>query len=184
MLLDYVKQLKASHGFPGDAPMDPARRGAAVAGIARDAPEYSSEVKQRVVASAVSQQVKAGARALLREHYTRDDRMACQACHEPMPFKVNGQWYFEAVEVIPGRKRLHEANYLALCPLCAAMYKNVREPDDEELMDRIDALDITSNSPVMAVPIALDGTPRQLLFTGKHALDLQTSLGEAGEARP
>ena len=43
--------------------------------------------------------------------------MFCQACQKVMPFKRrDGEWYFEAIPFVGGRKKVHRANALALCP--------------------------------------------------------------------
>ena len=71
----------------------------------------------------------------LKEQYTNDaGQMVCQICKEELPFKKrNGEYYFEAVEAFSKDyfTREHEAQFLALCPLCAAMYNEFVKCDKE-----------------------------------------------------
>ena len=66
-------------------------------------------------------------RTHLRAQYTRDNKMECQMCKQDMPFKKRNSEddYFEAVEALRRDHfpKEHEAQYLALCPECAAKYK-------------------------------------------------------------
>ncbi len=77
------------------------------------------------------------AQTWLRNYYTNSDsEMVCQICREEMPFKkLNGEYYFEAVEAFNrdyfGSE--YEAQYLALCPLCAAKYKVLIKTDKANL---------------------------------------------------
>jgi hypothetical protein len=74
----------------------------------------------------------------LRNQYTNDQgEMVCQICHGEMPFrKRDGDHYFEAVEILSADELAQEqaVQYLALCPLCAAKYKEFikREPEAVE----------------------------------------------------
>ena len=62
----------------------------------------------------------------LCEQYTNDaGQMVCQVCKNEMPFKKrDGEYYFVAVEALSRDyfRKEHVGQYLALCPLCAAMY--------------------------------------------------------------
>ena len=60
--------------------------------------------------------------------------MVCQICKEEMPFrKRDGAHYFEKKEVLSIKflPKEHEAQYLALCPLCAAKYDEFVKTNDE-----------------------------------------------------
>ncbi len=109
--------------------------------------------------------------------------MHCQACHQPSEFKVSDEWYFEKVEFVRDRKQLHRQNYLALCPLCAAKYKYVRQPDDERLLSALADLEVPAGAGTVSLAITLNGKSIELKFTGKHAVDLKAVLDAAGEAR-
>ena len=70
--------------------------------------------------------VKAEAEQYLRQHYRNEEgEMTCQICKGPLPFKLDdGTEFFEAVEFLPGLKKRHFQNYLALCPNHSAMYRH------------------------------------------------------------
>ncbi len=77
--------------------------------------------------------------AWLRNQYTNEsDQMVCQICKEEMPFrKRNGAHYFEKKELLTKNflPKEHEAQYLALCPLCAAKYEEFVKTDDEVMTE-------------------------------------------------
>lgn len=113
----------------------------------------------------------------LRNQYTNEsDEMICQICKEEMPFKKrNGEYYFESVEVLSGKyfAKEHEAQYLALCPLCAAKYKEFIKKDEsamEELCERIR----TSETP--EIPIRFGNEEATIRFVEKHFNDLVTII--------
>lgn len=80
----------------------------------------------------------------LKGQYTDGDRqMVCQICKDKMPFKKrDGEYYFEAVEAFSKDHfpLEHEAQFLALCPLCAAMYKEFVKRDDKAMTELVEAL--------------------------------------------
>jgi hypothetical protein len=93
-----------------------------------------------------------------------------------MPFKKrNGKYYFEAIEALSGDyfSKEHEAQYLALCPLCAAMYKEFVKHDEGAMESLKNAL-INSEEP--EVPLQLGELNTSLKFVGTHFLDIKTIL--------
>lgn len=93
-----------------------------------------------------------------------------------MPFTLkDGSWYFEAVQFVPGRKRVHKANALAMCPLCAAReYKYV--PRDEGHCSYRGLVHDASSAPgdgSVELPVLIAGKRTVLRLTGKHTIDLQ-----------
>ncbi len=112
----------------------------------------------------------------LREWYTNDaQEMVCQICNMEMPFKRrDGLHYFEAVEVLAGRRlpKEHESQYLALCPTCAAKYTEFVKRDPEE-MDKVERALIAANG--HEISVRLDSTER-LRFAGDHLIDVQEIL--------
>ncbi len=108
----------------------------------------------------------------------------CQSCHSVMPFKLkDGSWYFEAVQFVPGRKRDHKANALAMCPLCAAKYRYARDTMDAALIDGLLEIVVSAGEGAVEFPVLISGERTSLRFTGKHAIDLQAALRVAGEER-
>ena len=113
----------------------------------------------------------------LRNQYTNeDDQMVCQICKEEMPFrKRNGDHYFEKKEVL-SRVHLpkeHEAQYLALCPLCAAMYEEFVKKDDDAMADLKDKL---AGAADLTVPISLGGHETSIRFVETHLYDLKAII--------
>ena len=128
-------------------------------------------------------------RTLLREWYTNDfGEMICQICKDAMPFKKNdGEYYFEAVEVLTIRftndelpenhfTKEAEAQYLALCPECAARYNYfVREVKAgikimEELRNQL------INSDSLEIPVCLGDLETNIRFVETHLHDLKAVL--------
>ncbi len=93
-----------------------------------------------------------------------------------MPFrKRNGEYYFEVVEAFGAEivnKEL-EAQYLALCPTCAAMYNEFMKHDTNAMtILRKELLDSTSGE----VPLTLGTLNTSIKFVEKHFLDFKTIL--------
>jgi hypothetical protein len=113
----------------------------------------------------------------LRNQYTNDaDQMVCQICKEEMPFrKRDGAHYFEKKEVL-SRKYLpkeHEAQYLALCPLCAAKYKEFVENDDDVMAELKEAIISAEDC---EIPISLGEEKTSIRFVETHFHDLKAII--------
>ena len=120
----------------------------------------------------------------LKNQYTNEyGQLTCQICKEEMPFKKrDGEYYFEAVEVLPREEYLpkeHEAQFLALCPLCAAMYKEFVKRDKDARKALVDALK-SSDKP--EVRLALGEWETSLRFVETHWQDMKTILQLTAEA--
>lgn len=184
-LAAFVREHAAISQFPDGPSEDPVRRAAVAAVDAVSAPEYSTSIRERSVVDGQSQ-ASAESKAYLRAQYTTTaGEMHCQACREPLPFKTkDGSWYFEAVRLVNARKQVHTANAIALCPLCAARYKYARGTKNEAILDELDSTTIDVGQGTVEIPVVLDGKRIKLGFTGKHAIDVKTALGVAGDERP
>ena len=117
------------------------------------------------------------AREWLKAEYTNNDRqMICQICQKEMPFKKrDGEYYFEAVEALNKEnftKEL-EAQFLALCPECAARYQEFIKRD-EDAMQRMIAQFIVSED--FQVPLQLGELKTNLRFVEKHWKDIKQIL--------
>ncbi|MEK6776019.1 MAG: hypothetical protein AABY87_03930 [bacterium] len=116
-------------------------------------------------------------RIYLREKYINNNRMVCQICKEEMPFKKrDGEYYFEAVEAL-SRDHFpveHEAQFLALCPLCAAMYKEFVK-NDEGAMEIFKNTLMNSETP--EVSLQLGDLNKSIRFVESHFSDIRTILG-------
>ena len=101
----------------------------------------------------------------------------CQMCGEPMPFKKRNsdEDYFEAVEAL-GTKYFpleHVAQYLALCPECAAKYKEhvKRHKNTQEELYKV-----VKDSDAPEVLLELSSFPISIQFKEKHWQDLKTVI--------
>jgi hypothetical protein len=117
----------------------------------------------------------------LRNQYTNEaDQMICQICKEEMPFrKRNKKHYFEKKEVLSKKylPKEHEAQYLALCPLCAAKYDEFVKKDDTVMTDlRKEIID----SDDCEVAISLGDEKTSIRFVETHYHDLKAIIEDAG----
>lgn len=115
----------------------------------------------------------------LRNQYTNEaDQMVCQICKEEMPFrKRDGAHYFEKKEVL-SRKYLpkeHEVQYLALCPLCAAMYEEYVKNDEDAMADLKEKLVSADDCDV---PLTLGDVETSIRFVETHYHDLKVIIEE------
>ena len=94
-----------------------------------------------------------------------------------MPFRRrDGRYYFEAVQIFDDLAKEHVAAYVALCPLCAAKFKEFVKRDEmhcHDLRDRIE------RGGELRFDIDLGEKTGSIRFVEKHLLDIQGLL--AGE---
>ena len=115
-------------------------------------------------------------RTALRAQYTTDEnRMRCQMCTKAMPFtkRNSDEDYFEAVEAL-GKGyffKEHEAQYLALCPECAAKYKEFVKKDREARKAFYNTL---QDSEYPHIHLESNGETIYIRFEDKHWQDLKT----------
>ncbi|MBF0230733.1 MAG: hypothetical protein HQK63_14290 [Desulfamplus sp.] len=113
----------------------------------------------------------------LRNHYTNEDyKMVCQICKEEMPFKKrNKEYYFETVEMLSNKyfNKEHEAQFLALCPLCSAMFKEFIKSDDNAMKKLIDDLYYSVSS---EIPLKLGVLETSIRFVDRHWQDMKMIL--------
>ena len=116
-------------------------------------------------------------RTQLRAQYTKPSgEMECQLCDRTMPFKDReGKPYFEAVEVLTNNHftREHEAQFLALCPECAARYNEFVKRVPKVMEDLKNELKDTDG---FEVPLQLGDLSTNLRFSERHLHDIQTIL--------
>ena len=140
-----------------------------------DAEEKEFETRARSIRSTRN---TINPRTVLRARYTTDEnRMHCQMCSKGMPFKNrnNEEDYFEAVEALGNGHffKEHEAQYLALCPECAAEYKEYVKKDPKARETFHDAL---KNSDSPQIHLESHGRTIRIWFEEKHWQDLKTVL--------
>lgn len=114
---------------------------------------------------------------MLRDLYTNDnEEMVCQVCQEEMPFrKRDGKYFFVKKEVLSRDflPKEGEALFLALCPLCAAMYDEYIKNDNTAMTTLKDNL---LKSDDLEVPITLAGREMSIRFVDQHRLALRSIL--------
>ena len=113
----------------------------------------------------------------LRNQYTNEtDQMVCQICKKEMPFrKRDGTHYFEKKEIL-SRKYLqkeHEAQYLALCPLCAAKYEEFIKTNDDLMGELREAI---LRAEDYEIPISLGDDKTSIRFVETHYHDLKAII--------
>ncbi len=117
----------------------------------------------------------------LRNQYKNEDgQMVCQVCKEEMPFrKRDGEHYFETVEALSRNHFTmeHEAQFLALCPVCAAMYNEFIKQDEEAMVNMKNAL---MNSEGFEVPLRLGELDTSIRFVETHYHDIKTIIEGQG----
>lgn len=160
--------------FPTRISTNPERRQERLAEQINEAPEKKYEQRNRSVR--ITKET-IDEKQWLKEQYTNDaGQMICQICKEEMPFrKRDGEYYFEAVEVLPRDHfaKEHEAQFLALCPLCAAMY-NEFVKHDEGAMESLKK-DLM-NSEDLEVPLKLGELGTSVRFVDIHFRDIKTII--------
>jgi hypothetical protein len=182
-LHELIALKRSPEPFPEAASEDPNRRSSVAASDALGAANHQTDIRSRRVVVGQTQSSEES-KSYLREQYTNSGgEMYCQACHGILPFKLKGDWYFQAIQFVGGRKRVHRQNALAMCPLCAALYRHKRETTDEVLLESLSALDIEPGQGAIELPVLINGRVVRLRFTGKHGLDLQSAMAVAGEER-
>jgi len=93
-----------------------------------------------------------------------------------MPFKKrDGDYYFEAVELFGDGANEHAVHFVALCPLCAAMYKEFVKYDKSTSEQLKRALRTSTSNPIA---LQLGDKSAKLRFVETHWHDLRTLLNK------
>jgi len=181
---DEVEQLKAALDarkelptFPAKPVANPDRRQERLGEQLTDASDKEYEKRERSV------RISSGdidPTTWLRSQYTNDaGQMVCQICKEEMPFrKRDKSYYFEKKEVLSRRylPKEHEAQYLALCPLCAAKYEEFVKTDDEAMSGLRAAIGRAKDCDI---PISLGDEQTEIRFVETHLHDLKVIMDGA-----
>ena len=173
---EVLSKLTPSPEFPTGSVGNPERRRARLVEQLHDASEKNYEVEQRSVRTTRGE---IDPSVYLRNKYTNDDdQMFCQICQKEMPFKKpDGEYYFEAVEALSKDylPKEHEAQFLALCPECAARYK-VFVKNDEDAMRGVHGF--LKNADDLEIPLKLGKWGTSLRFVETHRQFIKTILQE------
>lgn len=170
--------LKERPTFPTRPVANPERREERLGEQLSDAPDKEYEKRERSVRTTNG---AIDPITWLRNQYTNEaDQMVCQICKEEMPFrKRDGAHYFEKKEVLSKKylPKEHEAQYLALCPLCAAMYEEFVKSDDDAMADLKNKLVSTVDCDI---PITLGDQETSIRFVETHHHDLKVIIEGGG----
>jgi hypothetical protein len=153
--------------LPEHVPANSSRRSCQVIARASEAPLRQTEQRTRSV-SVGRDVVKVETDPYLRQQYTNaDDAQFCQICKDVLPFKLDsGEYFFEAVELIPALRKHHVQNYLCLCPNHAAMFRFANG-------SRSTIKEIIRTQSDNEVPVVLARCEEAIYFTKRHLADLQ-----------
>ncbi|MCY3682401.1 MAG: hypothetical protein OXH16_13450 [Gemmatimonadetes bacterium] len=161
--------------FPERVSTNSERRKKQLRDQVKDAPKKESktrEISTRTTRGEIEPDI------YLRNQYTnQDDQLICQICQKEMPFKKrDDEYYFEAVEAlsIDYFHKEHEVQFLALCPECAARYKEFVKRDKSALRALYHALMKDSDKP--EVSLKLGELKTSLRFVETHWQDMKTIL--------
>lgn len=159
--------------FPTRSMHNPERRENKMSEEIENSPEKTYGRREGSVR--VSQPPKRDRETYLRQSYTNDEgQLVCQICKNEMPFKRrDGEYYFEAVEILSDQDIEHESLYLALCPLCAAKYKEFIKRDTVA-MSKLKELLIKAEAPT--INVNLDKVQTDIGFVETHLSDIKTIL--------
>ena len=171
---DAWQERKKKPQFPDRKSQNPERRKDKVSQGHAGSPEKGYEKYLRSVRVT---EATAFTRTWLKNQYTNEeDQMICQICQKEMPFrKRDGEYYFEAVEALSRDyfSKEHEGQFLALCPECAARYKEFIK-HEETAMQKV-YNDIKS-SELPEVPLKLGELESSIRFVQTHWSDMKTIL--------
>ena len=189
-LLDYRAELQVvferpgqspedySHPRPGPIPNPEQRRERTAADIVAARYEEPSPAERfQVVPRKRWEQRNYGPRQFLLEQY----RGRCQICHDVF-LKRDGQPYFEGLYLVRRTKARwvdRPGNVLCLCATCSAKFQyGPVEADD--VIGRIEAYRTRreGGDDELRLQVRLCGASEDIVFTERHAIDLQAILGE------
>ena len=173
-LKEMIEQSKRKPSFPERPSTNTERRTQRAKRDAKDAPRKEYEDRSRSVRTS---QAIGDKDTYLKESYTNDDgELVCQMCEHEMPFRrQDGQYYFESVQLFDDLAGEHAAAHLALCPLCAAKYKEFVKRDSENATVVRAGI---SSPEQLVVPVSLGHDVGSIRFVEKHLLDVQGVLEE------
>ena len=137
----------------------------------------------------LSKRVKADhdSKTYLKEQYSNfSEKLICQMCQKKMPFKLlnSQEYYFENVLLLPKIRYELKANHLALCPLCAAKYKELAQRDESTMKKLKQALEKAQGACEIEISLGEREGTASLRFAEQHIVDIQGALeGVKGKKR-
>lgn len=174
-------QERKMHSLPDAPSASPERRAKRAGELSADAPPREYDKRLRSVYIQVPGHQSAAKGYLTQIHTNDDGIMVCQVCSSAMPFRVAGDYYFEAVQFVKDSKRDLRENRLSLCPTCAAKYRHARGTSLADLREDLLTQSVGHRGSI-TVDVVLAGEAATVRFGGKHAIDLQAALSARGRA--
>lgn len=128
-----------------------------------------------------SKRVKADqdSKTYLKELYRNtSDKLICQMCQKKMPFRLlnSQEYYFENVQLLPKIKYELKANHLALCPLCAAKYKELAQREESTMKKLKRSLEKAQGACEIEISLGEQEGTASLRFSEQHIVDFQGAL--------
>jgi predicted house-cleaning noncanonical NTP pyrophosphatase (MazG superfamily) len=168
------KESQKKAQFPSRTSMNPERRQNKLELQLGNASHKKYEARSRTVKTSNTESDQT---TWLRNTYTNDDgQLICQICEKEMPFKKrNGEYYFEAVELLSKNDfpKEHVSQFIALCPLCAAKYKEFIKRDLTAMASLKTRLIETNDC---AIDLAFGEFKETIRFVETHRNDIRTNL--------
>jgi len=170
---EIMSRKQQSAAFPDRPVTDPERRRGNIEEQFSDSPEKDSEIRSRKVRITKDSIM---IRTWLRNEYTNDaGQMRCQICKNEHFQKRDGTHYFEIKEVLTSKllPKEHVSQFLELCPLCFAKYKEFIISNHKAMTELREAI---INAQSCEVSISLGKENTSIRFVETHLYDLQTTL--------
>ena len=176
--LQQQEEKKQKPTFPERTSNNPDRRQEKVKEQLANASEKEYEERPRSVRTS---QGEIDRKTYLRNQYTNNSgEMVCQICKDEMPFKQrDGEYYFEAVEALSRAyfHQEHAAQYLALCPICTAKYKEFIKYQETTIAQN-NLHDALKDSDDLEVLLKLGEEETSIQFVQTHRIDVKTILNK------
>ena len=174
---EYKEAKKRKPAFPESLSINTERRSRRAKEKAGEASEKHYEKRKRSIRTSQPAEDKV---TYLEQNYTNDEgQLVCQICEKEMPFLGrDGRYYFEAVQLFNDLPKEHASAYVALCPLCAAKFKELVKKDEEQhrrLHHDMVNLDV-ANSEELRVELELGEKSGSIRFVETHLLDIKGFL--------
>ena len=174
---EFIEQSERRPSFPKGPSKNPERRTERARQIAKTAQRKEFEKRPRNVRIS---QADGDKYMYLKESYTNEDgELICQMCEGEMPFRRrDGEHYFESVQLFDDLSGEHTAAHLALCPVCAAKYKEFVKRDSNNA-----TLVCTSirSSEKLVVSVNLGQDEGSIRFVEKHLVDILAVLDQESD---
>ncbi len=173
-LMEELIEQKKNSGFPEDPSSNSKRRERKMEEQVANAPHKI--YKQTSTSKRATRELIEVERYLREKYSNEDDQMICQICKKEMPFKKrDGKYYFEAVEALSRDYFLkeNEAQFLALCPLCAARYKEFVKKDEKKMRYLKDQLMSTND---LEIKLGLGELDTSIRFVETHYHDIKVII--------